>query len=150
MGIAKDTRSGALAFRLRVDTLVSMAPANEPKWRILVVDNEPLVTDSIKWILLHDGHLVEVTSNAEQALKLFEKGKFDLIIADYEMPKLKGDELAARIHALDPEQRILLITAHTEELISANAPLKGVDMVLGKPFDIEELRRAVAQLTAKS
>jgi len=127
-----------------------MAPANEAKWRILVVDNEPLVTESIRWILVHDGHVVEVTSNPEQVLSLFEKGKFDLIIADYEMPKLKGDELAARIHALDPEQRILLITAHTEQLLAANAPLKGVDMVLGKPFDIEALRSAVAQLAAKS
>ena len=130
--------------------LFSMASSDVARWRILVVDNEPLVTDSIKWILVHDGHLVEVTSNAEQALRLFEKGKFDLVIADYEMPKLKGDELAARIHALDPEQRVLLITAHTEELISSKAPLKGVNMVLGKPFDIEELRRAVAQLTTKS
>ena len=126
-----------------------MASSGEAKWRILVVDNEPLVTDSIRWILVHDGHLVEVTSNAEQVLTLFEKGKFDLIIADYEMPKLKGDELAARIHALDPEQRVLLITAHTEEVMSANAPLKGVDMVLGKPFDVEALRSAVAQLVTK-
>ena len=127
-----------------------MALANEAKWRILVVDNEPLVTESIRWILVHDGHVVEVTTNAEQVLSLFEKGKFDLIIADYEMPKLKGDELAARIHALDPEQRILLITAHTEELLATNAPLMGVNMVLGKPFDIEALRRAVAQLATKS
>jgi len=127
-----------------------MAPANEAKWRILVVDNEPLVTESIRWILVHDGHVVEVTSNAEQVLSLFQKGKFDLIIADYEMPKLKGDELAARIHALDPEQRILLITAHTEELLAQNAALKGVDMVLGKPFDIETLRSSVAQLATKS
>jgi len=127
-----------------------MAPGNETKWRILVVDNEPLVTESIRWILVHDGHVVEVTSNAEQVLSLFQKGKFDLIIADYEMPKLKGDELAARIHALDPEQRILLITAHTEELLAQNAALKGVDMVLGKPFDIETLRSSVAQLATKS
>jgi two-component system response regulator SaeR len=127
-----------------------MARANEAKWRILVVDNEPLVTESIRWILVHDGHVVEVTSNAEQVTSLFQKGKFDLIIADYQMPKLKGDELAARIHALDPEQRFLLITAHTEELLAKNAPLKGVDMVLGKPFDVEALRSAVAQLATKS
>ena len=127
-----------------------MVAANEAKWRILVVDNEPLVTESIRWILVHDGHVVEVTSNAEQVLSLFQKGKFDLIIADYQMPKLKGDELAARIHALDPEQRILLITAHTEELLAKSGPLKGVDMVLGKPFDVEALRSAVAQLATKS
>lgn len=127
-----------------------MAPSDETKWRILVVDNEPLVTDSIKWVLAHDGHVVEVTSDAEEVLRLFEKGKFDLIIADYEMPKLRGDELAERIHALAPEQRILLITAHTEEVMSTDAPLKGVDMVLGKPFDIEALRSAVAQLATKS
>jgi len=127
-----------------------MVAANEAKWRILVVDNEPLVTESIRWILVHDGHVVEVTSNAEQVLSLFQKGKFDLIIADYQMPKLKGDELAARIHALDPEQRILLITAHTEELLAKSGPLKGVDMVLGKPFDVEALHSAVAQLATKS
>ena len=127
-----------------------MAASDVAKWRILVVDNEPLVTDSLKWILAHDGHRVEATSNAEQALRLFERGKFDLIITDYEMPQVKGDELAARIHALAPEQPVLLITAHTEELISAKTPLTGVGMVLSKPFDMEELRRAVAQLATQS
>lgn len=114
------------------------------------MDNEPLVTESIRWILLQDGHRVDITSDAEEVLRIFEKGKFDLIITDYAMPKLRGDELAARIHALAPEQHVLLITAHTEELLRANITLKGVDMILSKPFDMEELRRAVAELAMKS
>src|SRR5262245_16106049 len=54
--------------------------------RILVVDDEPLVCDSVKWMLLSFGHEVEAVTSGEQALALFDKSKFDLVIIDYLMP----------------------------------------------------------------
>ena len=80
--------------------------------RILVVDDESLVSDSIRRILALDQHAVETVTSAQDALVAFQPGKFDLIIIDYEMPDTKGDKLAAAIKALAPQQPILMITAY--------------------------------------
>ena len=114
--------------------------------RILVVDDEPLVCESIRRMLAVDGHQVETATSGEAALALFGKDRFDLIIVDYELPLMNGDKVAVAIKALDPNQPIVLITAYAEALQSAATPLPGVDLVISKPFDSQELRQAVTRL----
>lgn len=114
--------------------------------RILVVDDEPLVCDSIRRMLAVDGHQTEMTTSGEAALALYEDHKFDLVIADYELPTMKGNELAAAIKALDPNQPIALMTAYAESLQSSGTSLAGVDLVISKPFDFKDLRHAVGRL----
>ena len=70
--------------------------------RILIVDDEPFVCDAVKMMLAFDGHQVDAACSANDALALFEAGKYDLVITDYSMPKMKGDALAAAIAANDP------------------------------------------------
>jgi CheY-like chemotaxis protein len=118
-----------------------------PQRRILVVDDEPLVCDAIKMMLDFDGHVVETVGSAKDALAMLEKGKFDLVITDFEMPRMKGDELAAAIKARDPKQPVIMITAYTEMLQAAGNPLSGVDLVVSKPFLLENLREAIAKVT---
>jgi len=120
------------------------APAS-PQRRILVVDDEPFVCDAVKMMLTFDGHIVETASNGPDALAMFEPGKFDLIITDFEMPKMKGDELAATIKARAPKQPIVMITAYAEMIHSSGNPLKGVDFLISKPFLLENLRQAIAK-----
>ena len=127
-----------------------MATAGIIARRILVVDDEPMVCDSTKRILAQDGHEVVTASSAAEALATFEKGKFDLVITDYEMPAMKGDALAAAIKALAPEQPVLMITAYVEPLLSSGNALAGVDLMVSKPFTLPELRQAVANLMPKS
>ena len=115
-----------------------------------MVDDDPLVCDSIRRMLAVDGHVVETASSGEAALELFQKAKFDLIIVDYKMPGMNGDELAAAIKALDPHQPIVMVTAHPETLASSGNPLVGVDLVISKPFDLQELRSAVSKLLTKA
>ena len=67
------------------------APAS-PQRRILVVDDEPFVCDAVKMMLNFDGHTVETAHSAQDALAMFDQGKFDLVITDFAMPKMKGDE----------------------------------------------------------
>jgi len=117
--------------------------------RILVVDNEPLVCDSVRRVLALDQHMVEEVTSAQDALVAFEPGKFDLIIIDYEMPDTKGDKLAAAIKALAPEQPILMITAYAETLRLAGLFPLSVDLVMSKPFEIREFRETVRQMAAK-
>ena len=118
--------------------------------RVLVVDDEPAVCDSITRILALDEHEVEIATNAQDALRIFKPGKFDLIIIDYQMPVMKGDKLAAAIKAQSPKQPVILITAYGEALrLSGDFPL-AVDLVISKPFGVPEFRGAIRQIMAIS
>ena len=117
--------------------------------RILVVDDEALVCESIKQVLALDQHEVEAVTSSQDALAAFQAGKFDLVIIDYEMPGMKGDKLAAAIKALAPQQPIIMMTAYGEALrLAGDFPL-AVDLVMSKPFDLQELREAVRQATTR-
>src|SRR6059058_6436167 len=118
-----------------------------PQRRILVVDDEPFVCDAVKMMLSFDGHIVETASNGQEALALFDKGKFDVVITDFAMPNMKGDELAAAIKARAPKQPVVMITAYAEMLQSSRNPLTGVDFIISKPFLLENLRQAIAKTT---
>ena len=119
-------------------------PAIEPR-RILVVDDEPFVCDAVKMMLAFDGHQVDTASSGKEALELFQKGKYDLVITDYAMPVMKGDELARKIKERVPAQPVVMITAYAEMLHSSNEPLNGVDFVISKPFLLENLREAISK-----
>ena len=115
--------------------------------RILVVDDEALVCDSIRRVLALDQHEVATAASAQEALTLFQAGKFDLTIIDYDMPVMKGDKLAEAIRSLAPRQPIIMMTAYGEALrLAGNFPL-AVDQVITKPFDIQEFREAVRRFT---
>ena len=117
--------------------------------RILVVDDEPLVCDSVRRMLVSYGHDVVMATSARAGLDLFEPGRFDLVILDYLMPDMKGDEMAALIKAQSANQPILIITAAFEALQSSGTPLVNVDSVITKPFELEELRDAVDAVLEK-
>jgi CheY-like chemotaxis protein len=117
-----------------------------PQRRILVVDDEPLVCDAVKMMLEFDGHVVETARSPKDALAMLDKGKFDLVITDFEMPIMKGDELAAAIKARDPKQLVILITAYAEMLQASGHPLKGIDLTISKPFLLQDLREAIAKV----
>lgn len=132
-----------------LDPLRHMTKPSTVQRRILVVDDDPLVCDSIKWLLTIDGDQVDTACSGQAALARFQRGKFDAIIVDYEMPGMYGDELAAAIKSLDPQQPILLVSGYPEALLSSGRPLTGVDLVIGKPFSLEQLRQALITVISK-
>ena len=124
-------------------------PTSEKKGaQILVVDDEPVVSDCVKRMLSMDGHNVETATCGVEALARFEDGKFDLVILDYEMPDMKGDELALLIKAIAPKQPILMITAYPKTL--AGNLLTEVELIMSKPFDPQELRNTASRMLSKS
>jgi CheY-like chemotaxis protein len=116
--------------------------------KILVVDDEPYVCDAVRMMLAFDGHQVETAASGKDALAIFSPGKYDLVITDYAMPGMKGDELAAAIKSRAPNQSVVMITAYAEMLKSSDNPLPGVDFLVSKPFLLENLREAVQKTTA--
>ena len=111
--------------------------------RILLVDDDPSARQSIKLLLNIDRHSVTAAQDGIEALELLAKEAFDVVIVDYAMPKMLGGDLAAIIKRAKPSQPILMITAYLEKLVASDTP---VDALLGKPFGIEDLRRAIAKL----
>lgn len=122
-------------------------PKVAPK-KILVVDDEPPVADTIKRVLAHGGHSVEIAETAEQALRLFEPGKYDLVVTDYALGKMTGLDLAAEIRGKAPRQPIILISAYAESLGYRKERLNNIDALLGKPFSLDDLQAALVKVFA--
>jgi CheY-like chemotaxis protein len=89
-----------------------------------------------------DDHTVIEANNGAEALGLFAHDQFDVVLTDYVMPFLKGTELAARIKKLAPNQPIVMITAYGIKPSRHNS----VDAVPRKPFDLGQLRSALAEV----
>src|SRR5204863_6595905 len=106
------------------------------------------VCDAVKMMLDFDGHTVETAANGKEALAKFAKDKFDLVITDWKMPEMTGDQLAEAIKKLAPSQPIVMITAHAEMLQTANISSKLIDAVVPKPFLLEDLREAIAKVSS--
>jgi CheY-like chemotaxis protein len=111
--------------------------------RILLVDDEKLVRTALRMMLEVDGHQVTEASNGAEAVNLFNIGEFDLVITDFEMPIMKGNELAIRIKLLAPSLPILMITASEWAHGDVKNP---VDALLNKPLTMPELRGALGKL----
>jgi len=122
---------------------VAAKPRKLLRKRILLADDQSSVRETINILLHLDGHTVVEAGNGVEALALFQRDHFDLVITDFEMPKMKGNELAAKIKQILPSQPILMVTAYAELLGDLGS---SVDAVLNKPFQIEDLRLAIAKL----
>jgi len=114
--------------------------------RILVVDDEPAVADTIRMVLAFHGHSVEVADAAETALTRFEPGKYDLVVTDLSLPRMDGLALAEAIKQRAPTQPIILITAYAESIQSDKERLSKVDFLMGKPFSLEQLQGALKKI----
>ena len=126
----------------RVDKPASQAPS----FRILVVDDEPLTGKVIGEYLKLDGHTVEIAGNGGGGLETFRKGHFDLVIVDRAMPDMSGDQVASTIKALSPTTPIIMLTGFGSMMDAADEKPASVDLVVGKPVTIADLRRALMEV----
>jgi len=117
--------------------------------KILIVDDEQQICEAVKMLLEFHGHEVITAGNGNEALALFDQGRFDLVITDYTMPGMKGDELALALKARVPGQPVLMLTAHAEMIKTAAVPLTGVDQLVSKPFRFADLQNAIEKATAR-
>lgn len=113
--------------------------------QIMFVDDEEMLTSMFKRALELCGYRVETFNNSTDALQAFESRpeSFDLVVTDLAMPKLRGDDLAARIKAIRKDVRVLLCTGNDAGLNPAVISPACVDQVLRKPLSIEQMASAV-------
>ena len=114
--------------------------------RVLVVDDEPALTDYLQEVLRLQGLEVSVSNDSLQALQLLREKQFDLLITDQTMPGLLGTELARKGKEYRPELKTILCTGHSDQVNAANAEEQGMDHYLRKPVSVNRLWQVVASV----
>ena len=117
--------------------------------KILVVDDEDLLTKGIRFNLQNDGYEVITGANGLDALRLAKETQPDLIILDIMMPQMDGLTACAKIREFS-DVPIILLTAKTEDMDKLMGFEHGADDYLTKPFNILELKARVRALLRRS
>lgn len=126
--------------------------ANVKFMRILVIDDDPLITKLLYDALQEDGHRVTPASGGGVGIQFFrtaliEKDPFDVVLTDLGMPHIDGHKVANSVKALSPSTPVILLTGWGEHLgIDEQSPAP-VDLILNKPPRLDKLREALAFCT---
>jgi DNA-binding NtrC family response regulator len=105
---------------------------------ILVVDDEPIVVQSLGDWFRQDGHRVDTAQSSAEALRLAAEKDYDLAFLDIKMPGVDGLELQARLAAVKPDMTVIIMTAYAS-VETAVALKAGAYDYIAKPFDPDEL-----------
>lgn len=122
---------------------------SEPTARILVVDDEPSITEFVSYNLRKEGWGVDVAANGDEALALARDNDFDLIVLDVMLPGMDGYEVCRRIRA-DSSIPVLFLSARDTELDKVVGLEIGGDDYLAKPFGVRELTARVKALLRRA
>ena len=114
--------------------------------KILLIEDEKLLADSLKTLLTGKGFQVEAVYDGESGAEYAELGIYDLLILDVMMPGLNGYEVARRVRAKRCAVPILMLTAKSELMDRIEGLNAGADYYLTKPFDTRELLACINAL----
>ena len=106
---------------------------------ILVVDDESVIREGIRRILLQDGFQVETSSSGNLALERMQSADFDLVITDLKMPGMNGMEVLKAIRILQPDVPVVIITGYSTVETAVEAMKFGAFDYLAKPFTPEQI-----------
>ncbi|WLT30320.1 PAS domain S-box protein [Geothrix sp. PMB-07] len=126
------------------------APDEPERLRILLVDDDELIRESVAPLLEVLGHTVATAPGAEYAIRWLESGqKADLVVLDMNMPGMSGAEALPRILALRPELRVLMATGYSDQEVAPLLEAHSGVSSLRKPFSLKEIQRAIADLNIR-
>jgi DNA-binding NtrC family response regulator len=117
---------------------MSTAPTH-PALRILIVDDEAIVRDSLAGWFREDGHQADVARDAREALHLLASHTYDIALVDIKMPGMDGLELQSRLAASHPDMTLIIMTAYASVESAVQALKAGAYDYITKPFDPDEL-----------
>lgn len=113
--------------------------------RILVIDDEDFICEIVSDTLSEAGCQIEVTSDPRAGIEIYGNREFDAVITDLGMPELSGWDVAKSIKGIDEDAVIILLTGWGGSLGEGEEGRKNVDIILSKPFQMDELLVAVIQ-----
>jgi len=115
--------------------------------QILVVDDEESIRSILIAFLGRDGHRVVTAVDGRDGMRKLKKAAFDLVVTDRLMPKLGGDEFAALIKKHRPDLPVILLSGFGDAMLATGEHPPGIDVVVGKPVNLEALRQAISLAT---
>src|SRR5213078_4457527 len=108
--------------------------------RILVVDDEPMMSDSLRQHLVEEGYAVDTAASGGEAIDLFDGGAHHLVICDLQLPDMDGLTLLRHMKDAKPTTEVIVITGHGSGVETAvEATKAGAFYFVEKPFDFEKL-----------
>ena len=107
--------------------------------KILIVDDELILRESLSRWLERDGHYVETAASGEEALDRFKETRFDILFVDIKMEGMSGLEVLKQVKETDPDVAVVMITAYGSISTAIEAMKSGAADYLLKPFDPNEL-----------
>jgi DNA-binding NtrC family response regulator len=121
-----------------------------PTGRILVVDDNGRARQSMADVLRGAGHEVEACASAPEALRVLDRGEFDVIITDLQMPGMNGLEFIRALESRRCDAQIVMVTAFATVSSAVEAMRHGAFDYIEKPFDAEQLEQLVDRALAQS
>jgi len=125
-----------------------LPPSANPRARILLVDDDATVRDSLSDVLVTEGYVIVPAIDGQQALALAGSSQFDLVLLDLNMPVKNGWDTFEQLTREHPLLPIIIVTARPNQLFTAVGA--GAGALLGKPLDIPTLLRTVRRMLAES
>lgn len=115
-----------------------------PPFRILYVEDNALLRESIGELMAQDGREIVLCANGEEALAACQAGHFDLVVTDVSLPGISGTELARRLLAQNPSRWIAVCSGYAfgESLGVLGAHVRALE----KPFEIEDLESLIEEV----
>lgn len=114
--------------------------------RILIADDNEALALGLGHVLEQSGHVVEAVSDGQATLEAVERGRFELLVLDYGMPRLDGAQVLRRVRARTDYLPVLLASAHDDAAKRLADQGLAVDAVLTKPFSINAFESLVEEL----
>ena len=111
--------------------------------KILIVDDEPRMCDSLKYLLNTKGYEIHTALSGGEALGCLSEHIFDLALLDIQLPDMTGHQLMEHINSCDSETSVIVITGNANLESAVAALRRGAYDYLRKPFEFDELLRTV-------
>ncbi len=112
---------------------------------VLVVDDEPLIRESLAEFLLSRGFLCETAANGKEAVEMLEAQSFELVVTDMRMPDFNGLQLLEHLTRKDPDVAIIMITGVNEVETAVHAMKRGAFDYIIKPFNLDKVSSSVGR-----
>ena len=111
--------------------------------RILIIDDEPMMADSLKQNLMEEGYSVDTAASGAEAIELFDQGGHHLAICDLQLPDMDGLEVMRHMKDARPTTEVIVVTGYGSVARAVEATKAGAFYFVEKPFDFEEIQPLV-------